>query len=255
MTVEIDHRIHVAIRSYKRAGMVTSFEPFPFAHVWVPESQGEKYRKHYGDRVVTIPDACDGNICRKTNAIMDRSPCSWLVVIDDDISRIGMWEGGQRHWLSPEQIAGMIVHHFELAEQLNVRQWGINQNFDPSSYRVFAPFNLLAPILGPFSGHLSAELRYDESLQLKEDYDFWLQNILRYRKTLRANKYHYIHDHGKRSGGVVSMRTADAERLGAERLVAKWGSHTVRPGGMKGKRHSTGRNILNTRIIVPINGC
>jgi hypothetical protein len=89
----------------------------------------------------------------------------------------------------------------------------------------------------------------------KDDYDFWLQNIRRYHKTLRANKYHYVHDHGKKAGGFVSMRTAEAEQNGANRLIAKWGGSVIRPGGVKGKRHSTGKNILNTRVIVPINGC
>ena len=255
MQNELDDRIHVAIRSYKRAGRVTSFGPCPFAHVWVPESQGDDYRTHYGDRVVTIPDECDGNLCRKSNAILDRSPRAWTLIIDDDITRIGMWEGGGRHWLAPEQIARMIVHHFELAEQLNVRLWGMNQNFDPTSYRVFCPFNLLAPILGPFNGHLSPALRYDETMLGKDDYDFWLQNIRRYHRTLRANKYHYVHDHGKKPGGFVSMRTADAEQNGANRLIAKWGSKVIRPGGVKGKRHSTGKNILNTRVILPLSGC
>jgi hypothetical protein len=253
--VEIDDRIHVAIRSYKRAGRVDTLKPFPFAYVWVPESQGNEYRKHYGDRVITIPDECDGNTCRKLNAILDRSPRPWTLILDDDIPRIGMFEGGRRHWLSPEQIASMVVHHFELADQLGVRLWGIAQNFDPTSYRAFCPFNLLSPILGPFGGHLSPELRYDEAIPAKDDYDFWLQNIQRYHKTLRVNKYHYVHDHGKRAGGLVSMRTADLERACVAKLMAKWGRTVVRPGGVKGKRHSSGKNILNTRLSVPINGC
>lgn len=253
--MEPSNRIHVAIKSYKRAGRVTTFGPFPFASVWVPESQTEQYQWHYGDRVMTIPDACDGNLCRKSNAILDRSPRDWTLILDDDISRVGMWEGGQRHWLTPDEIAVLIDHHFDLASRLGVRLWGINQNFDPTSYRVFCPLNLLAPILGPFNGHLIPELRYDETVLGKDDYDFWLQNIHKYHRTMRANKYHYVHDHGKRSGGFVSMRTADVERQGADRLVDKWGGDVVRPGGVKGKRWSTGKNILNTRIIVPINGC
>jgi hypothetical protein len=35
--VDIDDRIHVAIRSYRRAGRVDTLKPFPFAYVWVPE--------------------------------------------------------------------------------------------------------------------------------------------------------------------------------------------------------------------------
>jgi hypothetical protein len=253
--MSIDERIHVAIRSYRRAGRVTSLACFPFAFVWVPESQGEEYRRHYGDRVITIPDECDGNTSRKFNAILDRSPKKWTLILDDDITRLGMFEGGYRHAVGPEQLAEMIVHHFELAEALGVRLWGINVNHDPTGYRAFCPLNLLAPILGPFSGHLDPELRYDESVPAKEDYDFWLQNIRRYHKSLRVNKYHYMHDHGQKSGGFVSMRTAELERNCIQRLIEKWGSSVVKAGGMKGRRHSSGENILNTRVTVPIQGC
>ena len=58
----MDPRIHVAIKSYKRAGRVTTLAVAPFASVWVPESQGDAYRKHYGARVITIPDECDGSV-------------------------------------------------------------------------------------------------------------------------------------------------------------------------------------------------
>jgi hypothetical protein len=76
-----------------------------------------------------------------------------------------------------------------------------------------------------------------------------------YHKTLRVNKYHYVHDHGHKPGGFVSMRTMATEEHCVARLIEKWGSRIVQPGGSKGRRHSTGKNILNTKIIVPINGC
>jgi hypothetical protein len=98
-------------------------------------------------------------------------------------------------------------------------------------------------------------LRYDANIPAKEDYDFWLQNIQRYHRTLRVNKYHYVHDHGQKAGGFVSMRTAELEKTCAARLIEKWGSDVVKPGGVKGRRHSSGENILNTRVTVPINGC
>ncbi|GAI75871.1 unnamed protein product [marine sediment metagenome] len=88
----IDTQIHVAIKSYKRAGRVKTLVPFPFAWVWAPESQGDEYREHYGDRVITIPDELDGNLGRKQNAILDRAPCPWVLLLDDDIPRIGYWE-------------------------------------------------------------------------------------------------------------------------------------------------------------------
>lgn len=229
----IDDNIHVAIRSFGRASRVTTLDIAPFAHVWVPESQADDYERHCPGRVVTIPDRLDGNLSRKTNAILDRTPREWTLILDDDITAIGYWEGGPRHTMTTAQFAAMIEHHFDLAAQLGVHLWGVNQNKDELVYRTQTPFSLLAPILGPFGGHIASTLRYDERMTLKDDYDFWLQHIRRYRKTLRANKYHYIHDHGKKPGGCVAQRTMDVERELARRMRRKWG-RLYSLGGSKG---------------------
>ena len=250
----LDERIHVAIRSYQRAGMVTTFAVAPFAFVWVPESQAAEYERHYPGRVVAIPDHLDGNLGRKTNAILDRTPADWTLVLDDDITRVCYWEGGPRHTMTPPQFAAMIEHHFCLADEIGAKLWGVNQNTDELVYRTQTPFSLLAPILGPLGGHLRNTLRYDERMTLKDDYDFWLQHIRRHRRTLRANKYHYTHDHGKKPGGCVAQRSMEVERELARRMRRKWG-HLYKLGGTRGGRSATGKNVLNSKVHVPIPGC
>lgn len=249
------NKIHVAIKSYRRAGRVSTIEIAPFASIWVPESQGEEYRRHYGAQVVTIPDDADGNCARKNNAILDRSPAPWTVIMDDDIDRICYWEDGERVPLAGPALLRVIEHHFLLAADAGVRLWGINQTNDAMAYRTMTPFSFLAPILGPFGGHLSPDLRYDEWVFLKEDYDFWLQNIQKYRRTLRANKYHYFHGHGYgRAGGLSSTRSMELEWQHAHRMVEKWGTAHFRPKGAIGGGQATGKNILNSLAKAGIPG-
>lgn len=255
MPSALDERIHVAVRSYKRAGEVTTLDLFPFAHVWVPESQADAYRQHYGDRVVVIPDEADGNPARKFNAILDRRPAPWVLILDADISGIGHFEAGGLRRLPPDDLARFIRHGFELAEAVGARLWGLNLNPDPMSYRTQAPFNLLSPILGPFSGHLEHQLRYDESMPAREDVDHFLQHIRTFRKALRFNAYHYYHNHGSKKGGFVSMRSLAIEERSQAALIAKWGSAVCRIGSTAGGKSATGRNILNTQVRVPIPGC
>lgn len=251
----IDDKIHVAIASWKRAGIVSTVELFPFGWIWIPESQEKEYREFYGDRVIVLPDVEDGSISRKYNAILDKSPCKWTLILNDDIRHFGFWEDGEHHEAGPEQIRRFIISAFLLADELGVKLWGVNQRRDELAYQTFKPFNLLAPILGPFMGHLDTTLRHDETLELKHDYDFWLQNILYHRKTLRLNKWHYVCGHGKNLGGYTGIRTMKMELDQAERMRRKWGNRIYKLGGVSGGRSATGKNPLNSRVRVPIPGC
>lgn len=250
----IDEQIHVAIKSYKRAGRVTTLNVFPFAWIWVPESQGDDYRRYYGDRVITIPDNEDGNLCRKSNSILRRSPLPWTLILDDDITGVGYWEDNEHYWMEPGELEDMIVKSFILAADLGVELWGVNQNKDPLVHYTYRPLSFLAPVLGPFNGHLSPSIWYDESVLGKDDYDYFLQNVQKYHKILRINKYHYKHDHGDMPGGFVSMRSMDAEKRGVQRMRQKWGDKIFTAGGAAGGKSATGENILNSMIRLPIKG-
>lgn len=249
------NEIHVAIKSYKRAGRVTTLDIIPFAYIWIPESQEREYSHYYdGDCIITIPDELDGNLGRKQKAILDNAPADWILILDDDITGVGRWNAGEHYYLDPEEIRTFIAQGFILADDLDVKLWGVNQNNDPLCYRPYSPFNLLAPILGPFHGHLSTSLRYDESVLGKDDYDFYLQNIQAHRKVLRMNKYHYIHDHAKEPGGFVSMRTKEKEKAGVQRMREKWGDEVFKEGGAAHGGGAKGDNILNSLVRVPIPG-
>ena len=248
-------KLHIAIRSYKRAGKITSLDLFKDAYIWVPESQYKDYAKYYDEsKIISIPDEEDGNSAKKLNAILNRNKSRWLLIIDDDLTDICYFEEGVICKLTSENINEMIEHYFQIAEGLNVKLWGLNQNSDPLSYRTYNPVCFLSPVLAPFSGHINTKLRYDEHIELKEDYDFWLQNIHKYRKTFRVNKYFYKHHHGSGiSGGLLGTRSMDYETLCFERLQKKWGSKVVGGyGGYGGGKKK--QNILNTNVKVPIAG-
>lgn len=245
--------IHICIRSYKRAGIVKTIHIFPSAAIWVPESQGDDYRKYY-DNVVTIPDKEDGTTSKKFNAILNRTPSDYTLILDDDIPMIGMWNGGEGIILTPEQALYMVWQGFVLAEDLGVELWGINQGYDPMWYRTYTPFSLLAPVLGPFNAHIRPTLRYDDSCNAKEDYDFWFQNIQKIRKTLRLNMYHYKHDIANMPGGLHSIRTNAYEDAAEKRMKEKWG-HLYRAGGTIGGKNAKGVNKLNSILKCPIPGC
>jgi hypothetical protein len=244
--------IHLAIKSYKRARDVTTIGLVPSAFIWVPESQRAEYEAHYPGRIIAIPDEEDGSLARKQNAILERTPCPKTLIMDDDLTAIACWQARYQRKLTAPEIEWMIERGFDLAEQFGVTLWGIQQRYDGLCYDVYQPFSLLSPILGPFHGHLSPVVRYDLESVGKDDYDFWLQTIAREHKTLRLEAYSYKHDHGKKPGGFVSMRSMEAELAGVRFMQRKWGKY-YKCGGATGAG-ATGKNILNSRITIPLSG-
>jgi hypothetical protein len=113
---------------------------------------------------------------------------------------------------------------------------------------VHRPMQLLAPILGPFGGHLLPHgLVYDERMGAKEDYDLWLQAIHKHRRTLRFNKYHQLKAEEARGGITATGRTMDQERAWAEAIMRKWG-RVIRYDEKR-------KNLLEARVSIPIPGC
>jgi hypothetical protein len=152
--------------------------------------------------------------------------------------------------LTPEQTDAVIRNGFNLAHQWGCVLWGLNVNTDGRNYQQYRPFNLSSVVLGPFMGHLDHDLLYDETMGTKDDYDFSLQALNRYRKVLRMNKYAYYCDHGDNGGGIVSMRTMKREMDYCRAIERKWGRHIIRYP-LEPKRMS---QILNGRVNVPIAG-
>lgn len=66
-------------------------------------------------------------------------------------------------------------------------------------------------------------LRFDSLLTLKEDYDYTLQHLEKYKNTFRYQKYLFEFEHYKNKGGAVDYRTEKEEQKNIKRLFQKWG--------------------------------
>ena len=65
--------------------------------------------------------------------------------------------------------------------------------------------------------------RFDETMTLKEDYDFTLQHLATYGQCFRYQKYLFTFLHYKNAGGAVSYRSDSEEQKNIAILKAKWG--------------------------------
>lgn len=250
--------ITVTIPSIGRAGALPGLGYFTTAVYVVPESQVDAYASAGVPRrrLVSIPDASDGNIARKRNWILANFPRP-LVMIDDDVDAIGYFERtGQKDGdhapkrMEPADVMPWLERGFELAEGFDVPVWGVAQNPDNRIFKEWAPFNLTEPILGPFQAHRAHELRFDERMGTKDDYDFALQALNRHRKILRINKFHYVCSHGTNRGGIVASRSRDVEEGYCKAIMRKWGADVI-AYRLPPKRL---QDLLNGRVRVPIQG-
>jgi len=240
--------------SYKRANGVKTHKIIPNVIYCVAEFEAQEY-KDLGYNVEVIPDKVQGNISRVRNYMLDNFIKDKGLIVDDDIESFKFWEW-ENDIAKPkpiEDIQEFIEHGFNLCEQFGCHLWGINILGDKGSYREYTPFSLTNPLSGAFMGFINNELRFDERIPLKEDYDYSIQNANHYRKLLRINYAHMIkRDHGNK-GGCADYRTIKREKEQMTILQNKWGRQIVKQDkGNKGKKKTT--YDINPVIHIPIKG-
>ena len=116
-----------------------------------------------------------------------------------------------------KELDDFIVKGFEIAEKNKTNLWGvypIKNHFFMS--KTLSPNNF---IIGTFSGIIISDIRCDKELPLKEDYDFTIKHILKYKKVVRFNNYCVEAEHYKNKGGCVDYRSKETEQKSIKRLL------------------------------------
>lgn len=247
--------MNIIIPSYKRSHELKGKDYFLMAKYCIPESQRDEYVKIVGiDRIITIPDDQDGNIVKKRNWIL-KNVARPLIMIDDDVKKLSYWDNRKKSYLRKDLDKNLINELFEefisLSLQFSVKMFGVSQNTDDRVFKEFSPFSLKNIILGPFQGHLDHDLLFDERVGTKDDYDMSLQQLHKYKKILRFNKFAYECDHGDNKGGIVSYRSKGKEVQYCEAIMKKWGSAVIKYE-LPPKKMT---DLLNAKYVnVPIKG-
>jgi hypothetical protein len=237
--------------SYKRPEKSITQKKYPFIKLVVKESEAEEYIKN-GNDIVVCPDSAQGNVCRVRNWILnnlyDDADC--IIIIDDDCSGIGRWENQEKKIFNINQLQEFCEIQSELCKEFNFKMWGLNCITDKGAYREYTPFGTLQFIGAPFSAHMKdSEIRFDENLPLKEDYDITLQHIKKYGGCLRINYAHYMVKQSEQEGGCAAYRNLDFEKSQFFDLQKKWGKDII-------KRDRTSKKSFdyNPILKVPIKG-
>lgn len=226
-----DKEIVIACPSYKRP-VVETLQYIPFCKVYVSPEEYKTYLEFnpkHKENIVKCKKGIQGNLCRVRNYILDEEfnhGADIVLIIDDDLRCIEHFEMSEdksyayeKVKLKSADILDFIYRYSLLCEEWGFKFWGINCNSDTMSYRQYSPFSTTSYIGGPFQCFIKGnELRYDEMLPLKEDYDMTLQNMNKYRGALRVNKYHYVCRQSEQKGGCAIYRNMEREKEQFEML-------------------------------------
>lgn len=238
--------------SYKRPIRSSTQKLYPFVKLVVRESEADEYREA-GNDIAVVPDSAQGNLCRVRNHILDNlwpKAADCVVLLDDDNTGIYRWERQRRDMMDSDEFMQFAEGAAQLCRDSGLYLWGVNCVPDKGAYREHTPFGFLQYIGGPFQAHMKgSEIRYDEKLPLKEDYDITLQHIHRYGGCLRVNYVHYANKQSEQPGGCATYRNLEREKEQFALLQKKWGSDVVRQD--KGSKRSFDYNPI---IHVPIKG-
>lgn len=203
------------------------FRPDQFVYM-VEEPEAHLYEK-FGTKLLVRPSSAKkGNMATVRNFILDNREAERIVMVDDDVNRFFVNHLRKRSVLSNEEIWDLVLKGFQMAEDCDSGIWGINCQTDPRFYQQHRPFAFSNVVLGPFLAIRDFSLRFDEALPLKEDYDFFLQHMRKFRKVFRFNGYAYECNHQTWEGGCAEVRNPELEREQFALLQKKWGSELVK---------------------------
>jgi|TARA_R110002153_G_scaffold206691_4_gene359555 hypothetical protein len=245
-------RIKIFAPSYKRSEKSITQITYPFVKLVVREREADEYIKN-GNDIIVCPDSAQGNISRVRNWILDNlfdDETDCIIIVDDDCKAISRWQDQENTKFSENELIDFCEKTSVVCDELGFKLWGLNTVTDKGAYREYTPFSFIQFIGCPFHAHIKGtELRYDENLPLKEDYDFTLQNIKKFGGCLRVNFANYDVKQSEQEGGCANMRSLKKEKQQFYALQKKWGKDIIKRD--KGSKRSFDFNPI---MKVPIKG-
>lgn len=214
----------LCIISHKRADNVQKMQEKVGPATWiVGEGEAEAYASAGAAAVVE-----GGRLCPSRNKALElafalNAPCLQL---SDDLGLLYQATHGPKgpfrlkKKLSVQDYVAIIQKRIKKFPQ--IRLAGVNPT--SNELNVKQEFKTLGFIIGDFLYCLPCELRFDEALTLKEDYDFTLQHLKKFGGVLRNDDLIPSFKHYENAGGAVDFRNGTREQQNILYLRKKWGN-------------------------------
>jgi hypothetical protein len=215
----------IAIPSKGRAGLITSQKVFKSAILYVPDSEVKQY-SIYKNKIIGIPNEIKG-ITATRNWILKNNTCN-VFFLDDDLQYFGYIERTDLKYkvkrLNDENIViSEILKLFEICIQVNSKIFGFFTVGNNLTNYSFNPFLFNGVCLGSCMGIINDGTYYfDESFEVKEDYELTLRHLKDRGITVRSNILFMQHEHTQLKGGCRDSNRIDKEKKAIKKLISSY---------------------------------
>jgi hypothetical protein len=215
-------KFEIAIPSKGRAGIISSQDIFKSAVIYVPINEVKQY-SIYSNKVVGIPIDIKG-ITATRNWILKNNNCN-IFFLDDDFEYGGYVERTNEKYKvirvkEENTYIKEIQKLFEVAEQSNSKILGfftVGNNLTNYSYN---PFLFNGVCLGSCMGIINdGSYYFDESFEVKEDYELTLRHFAERKITVRSNILFMQHEHTQLRGGCRDSNRIEKEKEAIKKLI------------------------------------
>lgn len=213
---------------------MTSQEVFKSAVIYVPENEVKQYTI-YRNKVVGIPIDIKG-ITATRNWILKNNDCN-IFFLDDDFEYGGYVERTEEKYkvkrVKEENVyIKEIEKLFDVAKQSNSKIFGFFTVGNNLTNYAYNPFLFNGVCLGSCMGVINDGTYYfDESFEVKEDYELTLRHFTERGITVRSNIIFMQHEHTQLRGGCRDSNRIEKEKKAVKKLIAMY------PGMIKEAKH------------------
>lgn len=227
-------KFKVAIPSKGRAGIITSNQIFKSAILYVPESEVRQY-SIYKNEIVGIPSDVKG-ITQTRNWILKNNSCN-IFFLDDDLEYGGYVErSAEKYKVKRVKEESVYIREisklFEVADQSGSKIFGLFTVGNNLTNYAYNPFLFNGVCLGSCMGIINDGTYYfDESFEVKEDYELTLRHYTDRGLTVRSNILFMQHEHNQLRGGCRDSNRIAKEKEAIKKLI------NLYPGMIKEAKH------------------
>lgn len=212
--------VYVGIISHLRAQNVPAMQQLVGDATWyVGHGEGEEYRRAGASYVVE-----SGALCRSRNAILDDAFAHNAIALElsDDLKKIEYAIDKENKNKTLLSITDAIALMLEGAQKNGAMLVGTAPTNNAFFFNPAKPYHTQAFIVGDMILVKPTDLRFDERLKLKEDYDYTMQHIMKYGCVARVNSLLPTFLHRSNPGGACDYRNARREQRAIRFLKKKW---------------------------------